>query len=358
MDFVAKQFDFNDRNYCVIIGEIGVNHNGDEATLFKMIDQGIAAGLDIIKLQRFNSALEISSHAALADYQAANGVQEANQLEMAQALELSDDLLMKAFEYCREKGAGFLCTAFEHESVDFLADTLGVKTVKVPSPEISNKPLLEYMAQKFDAMIVSTGASTMDEVAQALEWIKAVNPDIDLALMHCTSQYPAPIEQINLRAMDTMRDAFGIPVGYSDHTEGILADIVCAARGAAMIEKHYTLDKNMAGPDHKASVDIAELKAMIDAVRKATASLGDGVKRPVMAESETRPKIRKSLYVHAAQLAAGTVITADMLQKHIVGVKRPYDPKACTPEDFNKIIGKALRVDKAHDEPLYMKDFG
>lgn len=357
MDFVSKSFDFKDGDRCVVIGEIGVNHNCDREILFKLIDKGVEAGLDIIKLQRFNTALEISSHAALADYQAEAGMVE-NQLEMAKALELPDDLLIEAFEYCKQKGVGFLCTAFEHESVDFLADTLGVSAVKVPSPEISNKPLLQYMAKRFDSMMISSGASYMEEVAQAINWVREVKPDIELALMHCTSQYPAPIEQCNMKVILSMREQFNLPVGYSDHTKGHVAAVVCAAMGGAMVEKHYTLDKNMVGPDHQASVDIPELKTLVKAVRDASASLGDGVKVPAATEGETRPKIRKSLYVNAENLTKGTEITADMIEKHVIGVKRPYDPEAIKPEEFDALIGKTLNVDKGHDEPLSMKDFG
>ncbi len=357
MDFVANQFEFNPGERCIVIGEIGVNHNGDADLLFKLIDEGIAAGLDVIKLQRFNAALEISRHAALADYQAEAGMVE-NQLTMAQALELPDDVIVKAFEHCREKGVGFLCTAFEHESVDFLADRLGVSTVKVPSPEISNKPLLEYMARKFKSLLVSTGASSMDEVEQALSWIKSAAPqEPELALMHCTSQYPAPLEQANLKAIVTMRAQFALPVGYSDHTLGMEAAIITAALGGAMIEKHYTLDKTMEGPDHRASADIAELKSLVEAVRRVHTALGSGVKVPAAAESETRPKIRKSLYVHAPQMAAGTILTADMIENRVIGVKRPYNDNALSPEEFEHYIGRELKADKGHDEPLLKEDF-
>jgi N,N'-diacetyllegionaminate synthase len=350
MDFVSNKFDFKPGERCIVIGEIGVNHNRSEEILFKLIDEGISAGLDVIKLQRFNSTLEISERAVLADYQVAAGMQE-SQLKMAQDLELPDDLLVKAFEYCKKKKVGFLCTAFEHESVDFLA-RLGCKSIKVPSPEISNKPLLQQMAKNFDSLLVSTGASYLDEVGLALRWIKeAGGKDKELALMHCTSQYPAPIEQCNLKAIVTMRDAFGLPVGYSDHTEGIVAATVSAAFGAAMIEKHYTLDRNMPGPDHQASVDIPELKALINAVRDAGLSIGNGVKIPVAAEYETRPKIRKSLVCGVPLIERGTVLAANMVE-----VKRPWTEDAVDPAELEKIIGRPLRHDKKFDEPILWKD--
>jgi len=357
MDFVTKHFDFLPDDRCIVIGEIGVNHNNDEKTLFSLIDEGITADLDIIKFQRFNSSLEISRFAKLADYQVRSGFNN-NQLEMAKKLELSDQLLIKAFEYCKERGVGFLCTAFEHESVDFLIDVLGLKTAKVASSEITNKQLIEYMAKKFDSLIISTGASNLAEVEKMIEWVKDAGRDgIRIALMHCTSQYPAPIDQVNLKAMNTMRDKFNYPIGYSDHTEGITIAIAAASLGAAMIEKHYTLDKNMAGPDHQASVNILELRELVKSVRNASASLGNGNKIATASELEIRPKIRKSLYCHAKKIDSGTVINENMIENHIIGIKRPYNEKACQPKDFDNLIGKKLRIIKRYDEPLLKDDF-
>ncbi len=350
MDFVSKQFDFKPGERCVVIGEIGVNHNRDEAMLFRLIDEGIAAGLDIIKLQRFISEEEISTFAAATDYQQRAG-QGDNQLAMAKKLELPDEWIVKAFEYCKEKKIGFLCTAFEHSSVDFLAKKLGVKAVKVPSPEITNKPLLQHMARSFEHLLISTGASYMDECAKALEWVNEVGTR-ELALMHCVSEYPAPVEQSNLKAMRTMQDTFGLPVGYSDHTPGHVAGVVAAGLRAAMLEKHYTLDKNLPGPDHKASLDIAELREYVKAVRAASASLGDGVKQPVAAESANRALIRKSVVCAAPSMKAGTAVMLEML-----GVKRPWTDGAVEPYDIDKICGKTLKKDKQHDQPIMWSDF-
>lgn len=350
MDFVSKQFSFRPGERCIVIGEIGVNHNRREDLLFRLIDEGIAAGLDVIKLQRFKSEDEIAAFAPSTEYQKKAG-EGASQLEMARKLELPDEWLVKAFEYCRQRGVGFLCTAFDHGSVEFLASTLGCKTVKVPSPEVSNKPLLQHMARRFDGLLLSTGASYLGEVASAIGWMDEVGPR-ELALMHCLSEYPAPIEQANLRAIATMREAFQLPVGYSDHTPGQVAAVVSAGLGAAMIEKHYTLDKNLPGPDHKASLDIAELRAFTQAVRDASASLGDGVKRPVAAEIANRPLIRKSIVCAAPALPAGTRVTADML-----AAKRPWTAGAVEPFEIDKVIGMTLRRDKQHDEALLWSDF-
>jgi N,N'-diacetyllegionaminate synthase len=350
MDFVSKQFNFLPGDRCIVIGEVGVNHNGREDLLFRLIDEGIAAGLDVIKLQRFVAAEEIASSAPSTDYQKKAGVGD-SQLEMARKLELPDPWLVKAFEYCKQKKVGFLCTAFDHSSVDFLANTLRCKTVKVPSPDITNKPLLQHMARSFDGLLISTGASTLGECAEALNWIGEVGKK-ELALMHCLSEYPAPIDQANLRAIETMRRAFNLPVGYSDHTPGVVAAVVSAGLGAAMIEKHYTLDKNLPGPDHKASLDIAELKQLTTSVREASASLGDGVKRPAPAEAANRPLIRKSVVCAAPGLKAGVKITREML-----GVKRPWVAGAVEPCDIDRILGLTLRKDKPHDGPILWSDF-
>jgi N,N'-diacetyllegionaminate synthase len=350
MDFVSRQFDFRPGERCIVIGEIGVNHNRREDMLFKLIDEGIDAGLDVIKLQRFKSEEEIAAFAPSTEYQKKAGEGD-NQLAMARKLELPDEWLVKAFEYCKQRKVGFLCTAFDHSSVDFLARNLGCRTVKVPSPEVSNKPLLEHMARSFDSLLLSTGASYLAEVASAIGWMQAVG-ERELALMHCLSEYPAPVEQANLRAMVSMRDAFQLPVGYSDHTPGQVVAVVAAGLGAAMIEKHYTLDKNLPGPDHQASLDIAELKSFVRAVREASACLGDGVKRPVPAEIANRPLIRKSVVCAAPSLKAGTPVTAEML-----AVKRPWTEGAVEPFEIDRILGLTLRRDKQHDESILWSDF-
>lgn len=350
MDFVSKAFDFKAGERCIVIGEIGVNHNGQEDMLFRLIDEGIDAGLDVIKLQRFISEEEISTYAPSTDYQQKAG-QGDSQLAMAKKLELPDEWLVKAFEYCKQRKVGFLCTAFDHSSVDFLSKKLRCSAVKVPSPEISNKPLLQHMAHSFDSLLVSTGASTLSEVACALDWINECGSK-ELAVMHCLSEYPAPIEQANLKAMLTMRDAFNLPVGYSDHTTGHVVAVAAAALGAAMIEKHYTLDKNLPGPDHKASLDIAELKQFTKSVREASQCLGDGIKQPVAAEKANRPLIRKSVVCIAGGLKAGSVITQDML-----GVKRPWVADAVEPYDIDKILGLTLRCDKQFDQTILWTDF-
>jgi N,N'-diacetyllegionaminate synthase len=350
MDFVSKKFDFKHGERCIVIGEIGVNHNNNEETLFKLIDEGVKAGVDIIKLQRFKAADEIAVFAPSTEYQRNAGVGD-NQLEMAQKLELPDELLKKAYEYCKKLNVGFLCTAFDHGSVDFLADVLGCKSVKVPSPEMSNRPLIEHMAKKFQGLIVSTGASDLAECGRVLDWIRAVG-DREIAFMHCTSQYPAPLEQANIRAITTMRTAFGLPVGYSDHTVGIIAGVMSATLGSSMIEKHFTLDKNMPGPDHKASADIPELTQLVTALKGVHTGLGNGIKRPVPAEMDNLPLIRKSFTCNLKDMPEGTIITAEML-----GIKRPKVDGAVEPFDLQKIVGMKIKKSKKYDEPIMWSDF-
>lgn len=350
MDFVAKNYDLTDNSNCLLIGEIGVNHNRDKAMLFKLIDAGIEAGVDIIKLQRFNSALEISQHAALADYQCKTNA--SSQLAMAKQLELPDEWLVEAYHYCKQQQVGFLCAAFDRESVDFIADHLGCRSLKVPSPELSNKPLLQQMAKRFSALIVSTGASTLDECQTAVHWLHDAKDQLELAMMHCTSQYPAAIEQANLRAINTLEKSFQVPVGYSDHTPGIIAPVVAATLGATFIEKHYTLDKSLPGPDHQASVDIPELTELARAIKLAKHSLGNGVKQPAAEESETRPKIRKSAVCGRERLQAGAILSPTDIE-----VKRPWVAEAIQACDIEQFIGRKLRKDKCFDEPLLATDF-
>ena len=350
MDFVSRKFDFKPGERCIVIGEIGVNHNNDRDTLFELLDQGAAAGCDIIKLQRFKAEAEIAQSAPTTEYQIKAGEGE-SQLEMARKLELPDELLNEAFEYCKQLDIGFLCTAFDHGSVDFVADVLGCKSVKVPSPEMTNRPLIEYMAQKFDALLVSTGASDLEEVKSVIEWIGNIGIR-EIALMHCTSEYPAPIEQVNLKAIETMREAFALPVGYSDHTVGVMAGTVAASLGAAMIEKHFTLDKSMPGPDHAASANISELTQLVQAVKTVDLCLGDGIKRPVAAEIKNLPLIRKSLTCALESMEAGTEIEASML-----GIKRPRVKGAVEPFDLDKIVGLRITRHKRFDEPILWSDF-
>lgn len=331
----------------ILVGEIGVNHNGDEETLFKLMDSGINAGIDVLKFQRFISKDEISKHAPSTNYQLVNQQAE-KQLEMAESLELTDEQLWKAKRYCDERDVGFLCTAFEYNSVDFLANKLGVKSIKVPSPEITNLPLLKYISDRFSEVILSTGASNLAEVARARDCF----PSHELVLLHCVSEYPAPAEELNLSVISNLSKVFNLPCGFSDHTNTNLAPIVAASLGAVLIEKHYTLDRSLPGPDHAASATIEEMRDLKIALLELSKMRGDGVKRIMPSEIKNRDLIRKSVTCAVRKLPRGTVID----ESHLL-IKRPAYANSVQPFDLHKIVGKVLINDKEFDEPIYWSDF-
>jgi N,N'-diacetyllegionaminate synthase len=343
MDFEARSFSFEVGEPTRVIAEIGVNHNGEPAIARRMVDAAIAAGADIIKFQAFVSEKEISRYAPKTPYQRETTTEQGNQLEMCKALELKPETLREMKNYCVERQTPFLCAAFDFDSVDLLVDDLKVSTIKIPSGEITNVPLLQYIGSRRKAAILSTGASTLVEVGRAIDALQTAGcPEI--ALFHCVSSYPAPFEQVNLKVMRTLKDAFRLPVGFSDHTVGTEAAVAAAALGACAIEKHFTLDKTMEGPDHRASVEPHELAALVQGVRIAHSVLGDGIKRPVPCEIENLPLIRKSL-VAARRLSKGTHLGREMIE-----IKRPEGGIA--PGDLGKIIGLTLTHDLEPDQPI------
>ncbi|MDD9148063.1 N-acetylneuraminate synthase [Sporolactobacillus sp. CQH2019] len=275
-----------------IIAEAGVNHNGDIGTALKLVDAAKEAGADAVKFQTFKAENLVTHQAPKADYQkAATG--DGSQFAMLKALELSFDDHVRLKRYCDEKNILFLSTPFDFESVDLL-EKIGVEYYKTSSGDLTNIPLIEHIAKKNKPMIVSTGMANLGEVEMAVEAVRR-NTDQDLWLLHCTSNYPAAMEDVNLNAMLTMKHAFKVPVGYSDHTKGIEIPAAAVALGAEIIEKHLTLDKTMKGPDHKASLEPAELKKMVESIRNVEMSLGDGVKRCNKSEANTRMVARKSI---------------------------------------------------------------
>ncbi len=344
MNFLSRTFAFAESDPVVVIGEIGVNHNGDMAVARRLIDAAADAGADIVKVQAFRTEDEISRFAPLAPYQrAANGEGPATQFELVKALELPSDAFVDLGRYCTERGIGFLASVFDRHSVDALVDGLGVTSVKIASGEITNTPLLEYVAARKLGVMLSTGASTLDEVRLAVDTlIHAGCPE--LVLMHCVSEYPAPPSELNLRAMDTLRREFGVPVGFSDHSAGVEASIVAAALGAVVIEKHFTLDRDMPGPDHQASLEPAELAALVEGVRFARAALGDGVKRPMPSERANLPLIRRGL------VANGSLPKGTRLTRELIAVKRPAS--GIEPRELEKAIGRSLARDLEDDEPI------
>lgn len=343
MRFGCKNFPLGADAPCLIIAEIGVNHNGSVDIAKKMVDAAISARVDVIKFQAFKSSEEISRFAKKADYQKVNSPQCDSQLELCASLEMGRADLLTLFAYCAERDVAYLCAAFEDSSLDFLLNTAKAKTIKIPSSEVTNLPFLRKIGQAGVDVILSTGASTLAEVAVAVEVLRGAGCG-ELMIFHCVSEYPAPLSQVNLRAMVAMQNAFQCAVGFSDHTVGVDAAIAAAALGAAAIEKHFTLDKTMPGPDHKASIEPAELAALVRSTRAARQCLGSGVKEPAECEKGNRPLIRKGLVV-TRNLPAGTRLTADM-----IAVKRPAAGMA--PDLAGQIIGMELRIDALADQPI------
>lgn len=293
---------------CFVIAEAGVNHNGDMKLAHRLVDAAADAGADAVKFQTFDPKKLVSDVAPMAEYQAHNTGKHESQAAMLERLVLPRAAHRELQEHAQQRGILFLSTPFDEGSGDFL-EALGLPAFKVPSGEITNHPFLAHLAKKKRPMLVSTGMANMLEIAQALDVI-AANGDPPVALFHCVTNYPATPSDTNLRAMDSMRSSFGRPTGMSDHSEGLMVMLASVARGAHLVEKHYTLDRAMAGPDHKASLEPAELSAMVRGVRDIEASLGDGVKIPRPAELPLIGIARKSLHAIRA-LSVGQPLTRD-----------------------------------------------
>ncbi len=349
----------------LIIAEAGVNHNGDEKLAFELVDAAVDCGADIVKFQTFKAKKLVTASAKQADYQVKNtGVTE-SQFDMLSRLELGYEVHKELLAYCNDKGIEFLSTAFDSESLAFLVNDLGLKRLKIPSGDLTNAPLVLEHAQTGCDLIVSTGMATLSEIETALGVIafgytadKEAIPGIDafqaayyseagqkalkqkVTVLHCTTEYPAPMPDINLRAMDSLASAFRVSVGYSDHSKGITIPIAAVARGAVLIEKHFTLDNNMEGPDHKASLEPDELKNMVNAIRDVELALGDGVKGPRPSEIKNKQIARKSL-VASRPIKLGETFSAANIE-----IKRPGD--GAEPIRYWDVIGQA--ASKAYSE--------
>ena len=343
MDFVFKTYDFKPGDEPVSIIEIGVNHNGDIELAKKMIRETASAGGHIIKFQAFIASEEISKYAEKTSYQKETTGEGANQLEMATALELGNQQMRDVYTYSHQQGMPFLCTAFESKSLKFLIDDLQVKAIKIASSEVTNHPFLKEIAETGAGVILSTGASTLEESAAAVRVLQQSGCE-ELVVLHCVSEYPARMDEINLRAMHTMRAAFDLPIGYSDHTNGIYAPIIASAMGACAIEKHFTLDRNMPGPDHRASIEPDELVMMVQGMKAAHVAQGDGVKVPVSCEIPQIPLIRKSIVVRR-NMKAGEVLNFEDL-----AFKRPLN--GIEPFDLDRVLGRTLKVDLEEDQAI------
>jgi len=317
-----------------IIAEAGVNHNGDMNIARQLVDVAVESKANAIKFQTFRAEAIVSRDAGKADYQLQTTSAAESQFEMLQRLELSATAHRDIYSYCHAAEMLFLSTPFDEESVDLL-DELGVPAFKISSGDLTNLPLLKHVALKAKPIILSTGMANLEEVAEAVEAVRAVGND-RIILLQCVSNYPADPADVNLRAMQTMAEKFDVPVGYSDHTNGSEVALAAIALGACVIEKHFTLDRELPGPDHRASLEPSELKDMIDAIRKVEAALGDGVKRPAASELNTANVARRSLFA-AQDLSAGTSLTGEM-----VAVKRPGT--GLPPRSLDQLIGRMLRV--------------
>lgn len=330
-----------------IIAEAGVNHIGDIELAFKLIDVAKEAGADAVKFQTFKAERVTTKKASMAEYQKKNVGKSKTQYEMIKKLELSFDDFVKLKEYCDEKGILFLSSPFDHESIDFLE--LLVPCYKIPSGEIVNYPYLEHVASKRKPIIMSTGMANLGEVERALNIIYNVNSNAEVYLLHCTTNYPTPFDEVNLKAMVTLREAFKVPVGYSDHTLGIEVPIAAVALGAVIIEKHFTLDRNLPGPDHKASLEPDELKVMVRAIRNVEKALGDGIKRPNRSEETIMQVVRKKL------VAVRDMDIGEIVKKKDIAIKRA--DKGLKPEFIDMITGKQLRKSIKEDEPFTWEHF-
>lgn len=325
-----------------IIAEAGVNHNGDAVLAKKLVDAAVEAGADAVKFQTFKAENVVSRFAAKAEYQKKTTDADESQFDMIKRLELNEDAHKELIGYCRDKGIIFLSTPFDLESIDML-DNLGLEIFKIPSGEITNLPYLRKIGRLKKKVILSTGMADMGEIGDAINVLteSGMQKD-DITVLHCNTEYPAPIEDVNLKAMLTIRDVFKVKVGYSDHTLGIEATVAAVAMGATVIEKHFTLDKNMKGPDHKASLEPDELKAMVHVIRNIEKALGNGIKKPSRSEIKNIPIARKSI-VAAKDIKKGETFT----QKNIT-VKRPGT--GISPMRWDEIIGTKAKKDYQEDE--------
>lgn len=324
-----------------IIAEAGVNHNGSLETALKMVDAAKDAGADYIKFQTFHTQALVTSLCEAADYQKENAG-AVSQEEMLKKLELGYEDFRSLKDYCKKKGIGFLSTAFDEESIDFIA-SLNPDFMKVPSGELTNLPFLRKMASTGLPMIISTGMATPEEIAKALSpFRKAGYGSENLILLHCTTQYPTPMEDVNLLAMKTVSDSFGLPSGYSDHTLGIEVAIAAATLGATVVEKHFTLSREMEGPDHKASLEPDELMAMIKAIRNIEKALGNGVKEVKESERHNLISARRSIVASRHITKGRTIMEEDIC------AKRPAN--GLSPMFWDKVVGSKAKRDYAPDD--------
>lgn len=333
----------------IIIAEAGVNHNGSMELAKKLVDVACEAEVDYVKFQSFNADKLVSTQAKLANYQKEALPDDVDsQYELLKSLELSKENHYELIDYCREKGIKFFSTAFDLDSIELLAE-LEMDMFKIPSGEITNLPYLEKIAQYGKKTILSTGMSTMEDVADAISALtKNGLPKEQIILLHCTTEYPAPYDEVNLKAMESLRAKFGVEVGYSDHTKGIEVAVAAVATGATVIEKHFTLNKELEGPDHKASLEPLELVQMVKSIRNVEQALGNGVKQPTPSELNNMVIARKSIHL-ARQVFAGHILEVSDLE-----MKRPGN--GISPMMLHSILGKKVKRQLEAGHQLSLED--
>lgn len=327
----------------IIIAEAGVNHNGDMTIARRLVEEAHRAGADYVKFQTFKSTAIATDYAAKANYQIVSTGGGQSQREMIEQLELSKANHDELIDVCNSVGIKFLSTAFDIESLEFLLQKKCLDYIKIPSGELTNLPLLRKIALADLPIIMSTGMATYEEIGDSLEVLeKAGVPKEKISILHCTTEYPAPLTDVNLVAMDKIRDLFNCDVGYSDHTLGIEVSLAAVARGASIVEKHFTLDRSLAGPDHAASLEPKELKGMIDAIRNVELAIGEASSKPTRAEVQNRAVARKSI-VASCPIAKGTPFSDNNIT-----TKRPGT--GLSPMRWDEVIGKRAARDFQSDE--------
>lgn len=329
-------------NRVLIIAEAGVNHNGDIELAKQLINVAAEAGVDLVKFQTFNADRQVTHTAKKADYQIRATDGKESQHEMLRRLELSAGMHEELIAHCATRKVGFFSTGFDIESVDLLV-ALGQTYFKIPSGEITNLPYLRHIGEFGRAVILSTGMATLGEIEAAINVLEQAGTSrASITVLHCTTEYPTPMSEVNLRAMQSIHGAFGVATGYSDHTIGIEVAIAAVAMGASVIEKHFTLDRNLPGPDHKASLEPEELKAMVAAIRNIEIALGDGIKRLTPSEAKNRSIARKSL------VASQTIRAGEVFSAQNITAKRPAT--GISPMRWDEIIGRVASRDFTADE--------
>jgi N,N'-diacetyllegionaminate synthase len=330
------------QNQVLIIAEAGVNHNGSLETAKQLVDVASEAGADMVKFQTFSADRLVTISANKAEYQNQTTDASESQHAMIRKLELSREMHEDIIAYCKQCNIEFFSTGFDTQSIDMLVD-LGLEQFKIPSGEITNLQYLRHIGKFGKPVILSTGMAILGEIEAALDVLETSGTQRkNITVLHCNTEYPTPMEDVNLRAMLAIRDAFGVSVGYSDHTLGIEVSIAAVAMGATVIEKHFTLDRNLPGPDHKASLEPEELKAMVQAIRNIKKALGNGIKRPSPSETKNKAIVRKSL------VAANAIKAGECFNEFNLTVKRPGT--GLSPMSWDEVLGRTAIRDFAPDE--------